>query len=76
MAIWTKPPNCQILMGMARDEILDRIERLLERRLAGILTPEEQAELAQLYAAEVDRPIGVVISATDGRILSRKQLIR
>ena len=60
---------------MTREEILERIERLLERRLAGTFTPEEASELEQLYAAEMERPAAVV-GLGDGRFLTRSQLVR
>ena len=54
---------------MTRSEILAGIDRLLERRLTGTLTPAEQAELERLYAAEVGRPAGtVVVGAADARL--------
>jgi hypothetical protein len=54
---------------MTRREILERIERLLERRLTGTLTPGEQAELERLYAEEIAGPAGaVVVGAAHARL--------
>jgi hypothetical protein len=60
---------------MTRVEIPSRIERLLERRLAGTFSSEEASELEQLYAAEMERPAEVV-ELSGGRFLSRSQLVR